>query len=192
MVPDLVLFNTCGVRDHAEQKVLSKLGAVRKSKERNRDMIVGVIGCMAERDPDGIFAKMPHVDLVCGPGELNKIPAMLAEVEQTRARAIALSQSQSRKSTPLQRSPCRSQCREKARPVSDRSSRTPSRRSISRAIRRRTQTCCNPTSACSTAATSSARFASCRLPVDRSEAARRRRSLTRRRCWSTEVHGRSR
>ncbi|MCH7873301.1 MAG: tRNA (N6-isopentenyl adenosine(37)-C2)-methylthiotransferase MiaB [Planctomycetes bacterium] len=101
---DLVLFNTCSVRDHAEQKVMSKLGMVRKSKERNRDMIVGVIGCMAERDPDGIFAKMPHVDLVCGPGELNKIPAMLAEVEQTRARAIALSQSQSRKSTPLQRS----------------------------------------------------------------------------------------
>ena len=47
---DVVLFNTCSVRDHAEQKVLSKLGALRKPKERNRDMIVGVIGCMAERD----------------------------------------------------------------------------------------------------------------------------------------------
>ncbi len=102
-VADLVLFNTCSVRDHAEQKVLSKLGALRKPKERKQDMVIGVIGCMAERDPDGLFAKMPHVDLVCGPGELNKIPVLVQEVEENRVRAIALSQSASRKSTPVQR-----------------------------------------------------------------------------------------
>jgi tRNA-2-methylthio-N6-dimethylallyladenosine synthase len=100
---DVVLFNTCSVRDHAEQKVLSKLGRLKKPKESRRDMIVGVIGCMAERDPEGIFAKMPHVDLVCGPGELNKVPALIEEVQATRRRAIALSQSHSRKSTPLER-----------------------------------------------------------------------------------------
>jgi tRNA-2-methylthio-N6-dimethylallyladenosine synthase len=59
---------------------------------------------MAERDPDGIVRKMPHVDLVCGPGELNKIPALVEEVRTSRSRAIALSQSFSRKSTPLDRS----------------------------------------------------------------------------------------
>jgi len=100
---DVVLFNTCSVRDHAEQKVYSRLGALRKPKERHKEMVVGVIGCMAERDSDGVFAKMPHVDLVCGPSELNKIPALIEEVQANRTRAIALSHSLSRKSTPLQR-----------------------------------------------------------------------------------------
>ncbi len=100
---DVVLLNTCSVRDHAEQKALSKLGAFRKSKQAKGDMVIGVIGCMAERDPNGIFAKMPHVDLVCGPGELNKIPALIDEVQASRTRAVALAQSFSRKSTPLQR-----------------------------------------------------------------------------------------
>lgn len=100
---DVVLINTCSVREHAEQKVLSRLGALKKSKQIKPDMVIGVIGCMAERDPDGIFAKMPHVDLVCGPGELNKVPALIEEVQAGRTRAIALAQSLSRKSTPLQR-----------------------------------------------------------------------------------------
>ena len=100
---DVVLINTCSVRDHAEQKVLSRLGSLRKPKQQRPDMVIGVIGCMAERDPDGIFAKMPHVDLVCGPAELNKVPALIAEVQENRTRAIALAQSFSRKSTPLER-----------------------------------------------------------------------------------------
>ncbi|MEK7756582.1 MAG: MiaB/RimO family radical SAM methylthiotransferase, partial [Planctomycetota bacterium] len=100
---DVVLINTCSVREHAEQKVLSRLGALKKPKQAKRDMVIGVIGCMAERDPDGIFAKMPHVDLVCGPGELNKIPALIEDIQAGRHRAIALAQSLSRKSTPQQR-----------------------------------------------------------------------------------------
>lgn len=100
---DVVLLNTCSVREHAEQKVLSRLGSLKKPKKANPDMVVGVIGCMAERDPDGIFDKMPHVDLICGPGELNKVPALIDDVRTNRTRAIALAQSLSRKSTPLQR-----------------------------------------------------------------------------------------
>jgi tRNA-2-methylthio-N6-dimethylallyladenosine synthase len=100
---DVVLLNTCSVRDHAEQKVLSRLGVLAKPKARRREMVIGVIGCMAERDPDGLLAHMPHVDLVCGPGELNKIPALIEEVQEKRARVVALAQSLSRRSTPLQR-----------------------------------------------------------------------------------------
>ena len=100
---DLVLINTCSVRDHAEQKALSRLGSLRRPKSVKPDMIVGVIGCMAERDPDGVFTKMPHVDLVCGPGELNKLPALVEEVQQGRRQVAALAESQSRKNTPLQR-----------------------------------------------------------------------------------------
>ncbi len=100
---DVVLFNTCSVRDHAEQKVLSRLGALRKRKQADANLVIGVIGCMAERDPDGIISKMPHVDLVCGPGELNKIPALIQEVQEERHRVVALALSQSRKSTPFER-----------------------------------------------------------------------------------------
>ncbi len=100
---DVVLFSTCSVRQHAEDKVLSRLGALKKRKLHNPEMIVGVIGCMAERDPDGLVRHAPHVDLICGPGELNKIPAMIKDVRETRSRAIALSQDLSRHSTPLQR-----------------------------------------------------------------------------------------
>lgn len=100
---DVVLINTCSVRDHAEQKALSHLGALKKRKAGRPETIIGVIGCMAERDPDGLIAKMPHVDLICGPGELNKIPAMIEDVREHRTRAVALSQSLSRRSTPLQR-----------------------------------------------------------------------------------------
>ncbi len=99
----VVLINTCSVRDHAEKKALSRLGQAKRPKKRNPDMVVGIIGCMAERDPDGILEKLPHVDLVCGPGELNKIPAMIDEVRETRARQIALTQDKKRKSTLLQR-----------------------------------------------------------------------------------------
>jgi len=100
---DVVLINTCSVREHAEQKALSRLGAAKKPKLRNPDMVVGVIGCMAERDPDGLLDKVPHVDLVCGPGELNKIPAMIEEVQASRQRMVALTQDKKRRSTLLER-----------------------------------------------------------------------------------------
>ena len=100
---DVVLLNTCSVRDHAEQKAFSRLGSLRKSKEARPEMVIGVIGCMAQRDPEGILARFPSVDLVCGPSELNKIPALIEDVQANRRRAIALGESLSRKSTPLQR-----------------------------------------------------------------------------------------
>ena len=157
---DVVLINTCSVRDHAEQKALSRLGALRKPKSVRDDMVVGVIGCMAERDPDGIFSKMSHVDLVCGPGELNKVPALIEDVQTHRRRAIALSQSLSRKSTPLERS-LEYDSGRGARPV--------------RAIRRAMRACSNPTSVCSAGVTSSARSASCRSRAARSAADHPRR-----------------
>jgi tRNA-2-methylthio-N6-dimethylallyladenosine synthase len=101
---DVVLVNTCSVRGHAEEKALSRIGQFKRPKQNDPELIVGVIGCMAERDPDGIIAKMPHVDLICGPGELHKIPAMIAEVQTQRRRCIALAPSKSRKNSLLKRS----------------------------------------------------------------------------------------
>ncbi|MCP4590274.1 MAG: tRNA (N6-isopentenyl adenosine(37)-C2)-methylthiotransferase MiaB [bacterium] len=100
---DLVLVNTCSVRRHAEDKALSRLGSLKLSKKSKPDRVIGVIGCMAERDPDGIFEKVPHVDLVCGPAELYKVPAMVEEVQAGRNRLVALTVNKSRRSTPLER-----------------------------------------------------------------------------------------
>ena len=63
---DVVLFNTCSVRDHAEQRVFSNVGALKRLKRRNPELIVGVMGCMAQRLGREIIRRAPVVDLVCG------------------------------------------------------------------------------------------------------------------------------
>ncbi|MCK4342619.1 MAG: tRNA (N6-isopentenyl adenosine(37)-C2)-methylthiotransferase MiaB [Phycisphaerae bacterium] len=100
---DIVLFNTCSVRQHAEDKVLSRLGELKPLKRRRPETILGVIGCMAEREKEGLFRKAPHLDLLCGPGELYRLPALLAEVSQRREQVAALAGSQSRRTKVAQR-----------------------------------------------------------------------------------------
>src|SRR6267142_941091 len=84
---DVVLYNTCSVREHAEQKVWSRLGELRASKRGNPNLIIGVIGCMAEREGKSIFQRYPHVDILCGPGELDKLPSMVHNAVLTRHQA---------------------------------------------------------------------------------------------------------
>ncbi|CAN5429348.1 tRNA (N6-isopentenyl adenosine(37)-C2)-methylthiotransferase MiaB [soil metagenome] len=74
---DVILYNTCSVREHAEQKVWSRLGRLRDRKTTDPHVVIGVIGCMAERDGVNIFKRFPHVDILCGPGELDRLPAMV-------------------------------------------------------------------------------------------------------------------
>src|ERR1700753_1108063 len=74
---DVILYNTCSVRQHAEQKVWSRLGEMRNWKIDRPNLVVGVIGCMAERDGVDLFRRYPHLDILCGPGELDKLPAMV-------------------------------------------------------------------------------------------------------------------
>ena len=82
---DVVLYNTCSVREHAEQKVWSRLGEDRVRKQDRPEMVVGVLGCMAERDGTDLIKRMPVVDVMCGPGELDKLPALLDNAVRTRA-----------------------------------------------------------------------------------------------------------
>lgn len=96
---DVVLLNTCSVRQHAEDKVYSRLGEVARIKRERPEMVVGVIGCMAERDYEGIRSKAPHVDLLCGPGNLNQIVDLLAEVLDARRQVIALEHDRSRRTS---------------------------------------------------------------------------------------------
>ncbi len=100
---DVVLFNTCSVRQHAEDKVYSRLGQIKGFKELRPDVVVGVVGCMAERVKEDLFVRTPHVDLLCGPGELNQLPALIKEVRERHTHVAALAGSQSRRTQALQR-----------------------------------------------------------------------------------------
>ncbi|MCL4190776.1 MAG: tRNA (N6-isopentenyl adenosine(37)-C2)-methylthiotransferase MiaB [Thermoguttaceae bacterium] len=88
---DAVLFNTCSVRQHAEDKIYSALGRLKHVKERQPQKIIGVIGCMAQKDQDLIFQRAPHVDLVVGPGQLAQLPAMLERIESGQGPQMGVS-----------------------------------------------------------------------------------------------------
>jgi tRNA-2-methylthio-N6-dimethylallyladenosine synthase len=78
---DLVLVNTCSIRDNAEQRVHARLRDLRKLKTRERNISIGVIGCMAERLKEKLLEDEPTVDLVVGPDAYRDLPMLLAEVE---------------------------------------------------------------------------------------------------------------
>ncbi len=86
---DVVLYNTCSVREQAEQKVWSRLGEMKSAKRRRPGLIVGVLGCMAERDGEDMIRRFPVVDVMCGPGELDKLPGLLDNAVRTRASMLA-------------------------------------------------------------------------------------------------------
>src|SRR5262245_28292375 len=88
---DLILYNTCSVRQHAEDKIYSALGRVRHLKGRNPATVVGVLGCMAQKDQDLIRKRAPHVDIVCGPGQLGQLPELIAEVRKSGTPQMAVS-----------------------------------------------------------------------------------------------------
>src|SRR5688572_12846169 len=84
---DVILYNTCSVREHAENKVWSRLGELKNRKSTDPHVVIGVIGCMAERDGVDIFRRFPHVDVLCGPGELDKLPGLVHNAVVTNTNA---------------------------------------------------------------------------------------------------------
>jgi len=76
---DVLLLNTCSIREKAQEKVFSQLGRWRRWKERNPKLIIGVGGCVASQEGEAIRARAPHVDLVFGPQTLHRLPRMLNE-----------------------------------------------------------------------------------------------------------------
>ncbi len=92
---DVMLYNTCSVREHAEEKVYSTLGRLRETKSQHPEKMIGVMGCMAQKDQDIIFKRAPFVDLVVGPGQLHAIPEMLDKIRRGEGRQMAVSLSRS-------------------------------------------------------------------------------------------------
>ena len=77
---DAIFYNTCSVRQHAEDKIYSALGRVRIEKAKRPGLVVGVLGCMAQKDQELIRRRAPWVDLVVGPGQLHQVPTLVADV----------------------------------------------------------------------------------------------------------------
>ena len=75
---DLILFNTCSVREKAQEKVFADLGRMRELKQANPALLIGVGGCVASQEGEGIVRRAPYVDLVFGPQTLHRLPQMLA------------------------------------------------------------------------------------------------------------------
>ena len=100
---DVVLLNTCSIREQSEHKVWSALGRLKIQKENDRpDLIVGVLGCMAEREGKGIVDRMKKVDIVCGPSNLDQVPMLIENAMLNRGPQLSLAGHNSRRSRTLQ------------------------------------------------------------------------------------------
>jgi tRNA-2-methylthio-N6-dimethylallyladenosine synthase len=88
---DVVLINTCSVRDHAEQRVLSHLGNLKHIKETRPDLVVAIIGCMAQRLGEELL-KHQAVDIVCGPAQIPQITELLTKVINEKQKKLAVTE----------------------------------------------------------------------------------------------------
>ena len=79
---DMILMNTCHIREKAAEKVYSELGRFKKLKEAKPDLKIGVAGCVAQAEGEEIMARQPMVDLVVGPQSYHRLPAMEEAVQQ--------------------------------------------------------------------------------------------------------------
>ncbi|HQU13177.1 MAG TPA: tRNA (N6-isopentenyl adenosine(37)-C2)-methylthiotransferase MiaB [Thermodesulfobacteriota bacterium] len=86
---DLVLLNTCSIREKADQKIYSDLGTLRRWKQRRPGRLVGVGGCLAQQDGEALRARAPHVDIVFGTHNIANLPGMVRRAER-RLTATAL------------------------------------------------------------------------------------------------------
>ena len=87
----IVLFNTCSIREKAQEKVFSDLGRARKIKLKNPNLIIGVGGCVASQEGDVIIQRAPYVDVVFGPQTLHRIPELIQEKHRTGKSQVDIS-----------------------------------------------------------------------------------------------------
>ena len=88
---DCILYNTCSVREHAEEKVYSALGRLKYVKRQNPKKLIGVIGCMAQNHQKIVFQRAPYVDLVVGPGQTQQSsPASAPKSSRSRMSSSAV------------------------------------------------------------------------------------------------------
>ncbi len=88
---DVILFNTCSVREKAQEKVFSDLGRVQHLKQQNPDLVIGVGGCVASQEGETIVHRAPYVDVVFGPQTLHRLPQLIEKRRQTGRSQVDIS-----------------------------------------------------------------------------------------------------
>ena len=88
---DVLLLNTCSIREKAQEKVFHQLGRWKRWKDDKPDLVIGVGGCVASQEGDAIRRRAPYVDLIFGPQTLHRLPSMLNDVNKTRKPRIDIS-----------------------------------------------------------------------------------------------------
>jgi tRNA-2-methylthio-N6-dimethylallyladenosine synthase len=88
---DVILLNTCSIREKAQEKVFSQLGRWRKLKDKNPNLIIGVGGCVASQEGENILKRAPYVDMVFGPQTLHRLPKMLDAVQSEHKAQLDIS-----------------------------------------------------------------------------------------------------
>ena len=85
---DLILLNTCCVRETAEDKVYGKIGEIKHIKRANPDLIFGITGCMAQKESDGLIKRAPHIDFVLGTNKVHELTHVVQEIERERGHIV--------------------------------------------------------------------------------------------------------
>ena len=88
---DFILFNTCSVREKAQEKVFSDLGRVKHLKQKNPNLVIGVGGCVASQEGAAIVKRAPYVDVVFGPQTLHRLPALIQQKRQSGLSQVDIS-----------------------------------------------------------------------------------------------------
>ncbi len=87
---NFVLVNTCCVRESAEKKIYGKIGELKTLKASNPNLIIGITGCMAQKDREKLFKKAPHIDLVLGTHNVHQLVELVKEFERTKEHVLAV------------------------------------------------------------------------------------------------------
>ena len=85
---DIILLNTCSVREKAQEKVFSQLGRWKRFKDKNPDLVIGVGGCVASQEGEAIMKRAPYVDMVFGPQTLHRLPKMYDDVKKSKSSSV--------------------------------------------------------------------------------------------------------
>jgi len=90
---DVIAFNTCAIRDHAEERVRGRIRELRALKQERPEVVLAVLGCMAQREGEDLLRQFPHLDLVCGTREFGRIAELIDEVRTGAGPVLALGES---------------------------------------------------------------------------------------------------
>ena len=89
---DIVLMNTCSVRDHAEERVWGRLGMLGVEKKERPELVIGLMGCMVEEHREKLFKRFPYLDLMVGTRHVKELPDMIRQVYETRGQVARIKQ----------------------------------------------------------------------------------------------------